>query len=233
MQAIILAGGKGSRLGSIVKDTPKPLLKINNSPFVLKIVERMIDQGVKSIIFCLGYKPQKFINFFGNGSKWGIKISYVIEKKLMGTAGALRAAYRKISKSSIIVLNGDSFCYFDIPNLLRQHRLNNSDVTISVLKTDKIKRYGLVSFNKNLKINNFDEKPSSHRKNINYINAGVYLINKDFIHEIDSSKPISLEKEFFPENLDKKIYAFIIKNKKFIDIGTPNSLKKADFFFNK
>ena len=99
MQAIILAGGKGSRLGSIVKDTPKPLLKINNSPFVLKIVERMIDQGVKSIIFCLGYKSQKIINFFGNGSKWGIKISYEIEKKLMGTAGALRAAYRKISKS--------------------------------------------------------------------------------------------------------------------------------------
>jgi NDP-sugar pyrophosphorylase family protein len=224
MQAIILAGGKGSRLGSIVKNTPKPLLKINNNPFVLKIVERMIDQGVTSIIFCIGYKSQKIINFFGNGSKWGIKISYVIEKKLMGTAGALRAAYRKISKSSIIVLNGDSFCFFDIPNLLRQHRLNNSDVTISVLKTDKIKRYGLVSFNKNLKINNFEK---------NYINAGVYLINKDLIHKIDSSKPLSLEKDFFPENLDKKIYAFIIKNKKFIDIGTPNSLKKADFFFNK
>lgn len=82
MQAIILAGGIGSRLGNIVKDTPKPFLKINNNPFVLKIVERLIDQGIKKIIFCLGHKPKKIIDFFGDGSNWGIQISYVIEKSL-------------------------------------------------------------------------------------------------------------------------------------------------------
>jgi NDP-sugar pyrophosphorylase family protein len=232
MQAIILAGGIGSRLGDIVKNTPKPFLKVNNNPFVLKIVERLINQGVNNIIFCLGYKPQKIVNFFGDGSKWGIEISYVIEDRLMGTAGAIRGAYKKISEFNVIILNGDSFCYFDIPNLVKQHHLNSADITISVLGTDNPERYGLISFNKNMKIDKFVEKTKDYRKKINYINAGVYVIKKYLIKKIDDKKPVSLEKDFFPEILHKNIQAFIIENKKFIDIGTPESLNEADFFFN-
>ena len=233
MQAIILAGGLGSRLGNLVKDTPKPFLKVNDNPFILKIVERLISQGIKDIIFCLGYKPKKIIDFFGNGSKWGIKVSYVIENKLMGTAGAIRGAYKKITKLNAIVLNGDSFCYFDIPNLLKQHYLNNADATLSVLRTNNPKKYGLVVFNENMKINRFIEKTNKYKKKINYINAGVYVIKKNLIKRINDTRPVSLEKDFFPKILDRNIQAFIIKNNKFIDIGTRNSLKKVIFFFNK
>jgi len=233
MQAIILAGGLGSRLGNLVKDTPKPFLKVNGNPFILKIVERLISQGIKDIIFCLGYKPKKIIDFFGNGSKWGIKVSYVIENKLMGTAGAIRGAYKKITKLNAIVLNGDSFCYFDIPNLLKQHYLNNADATLSVLRTNNPKKYGLVVFNENMKINRFIEKTNKYKKKINYINAGVYVIKKNLIKRINDTRPVSLEKDFFPKILDRNIQAFIIKNNKFIDIGTRNSLKKVIFFFNK
>jgi NDP-sugar pyrophosphorylase family protein len=233
MQAIILAGGIGSRLGNIVKDTPKPFLKVNGNPFILKIVERLVSQGIKDIIFCLGYKPQKIIDFFGDGSRWGIKVSYVIEDKLMGTAGAIRGTYKKISKSSVIVLNGDSFCYFDIPNLFKKHRLNNADATLSVIRTDKVEKYGLILFNKNMKINEFIEKPKENKKKINYINAGVYIIKKNLIKKIDNTKPVSLEKDFFPKILNRNLQVFILKNKKFIDIGTPNSFKKANFFFTK
>ena len=233
MQAIILAGGLGSRLGNLVKDTPKPFLKVNGNPFILKIVERLISQGIKDIIFCLGYKPKKIIDFFGNGSKWGIKVSYVIENKLMGTAGAIRGAYKKIAKLNAIVLNGDSFCYFDIPNLLKQHYLNNADATLSVLRTNNPKKYVLVVFNENMKINRFIEKTNKYKKKINYINAGVYVIKKNLIKRINDTSPVSLEKDFFPKILDKNIQAFIIKNNKFIDIGTRNSLKNVNFFFNK
>ena len=231
MQAIILAGGVGSRLGNIVKDTPKPFLRVKNNPFILNIVERLISQNVKEIIFCLGYKPQKIINFFGDGSKWGIKVSYIIEEKLMGTAGAIRAAYKKISQSNVIVLNGDSFCYFDILGLITQHRLNNADATLSILKVNKPEKYGLILFNENMKVNKFLEKSKKYKNKINYINAGVYIINKNLIKKIDNTKPVSLEKDFFPMNLDMNIQAFILKNEKFIDIGTPESLKKADLFF--
>ncbi len=232
MQAIILAGGLGSRLGKIVKDTPKPFLKVNDSPFILKIVERLINQGIRDIIFCLGYKPQKIISFFGDGSKWGIKISYIIEDKLMGTAGAIRGAYKKISELNVFILNGDSFCNFDISDLFKQHHLNNADATLSVLKVDKPENYGLVEFSNNLRINKFIEKSKVHKNEINYINAGVYLLKKNLIKNIDNSKPVSLEKEFFPKILDKNIQAFILKDNKFIDIGTLNSFKEAGRFFN-
>ena len=233
MQTIILAGGTGSRLGTIVKETPKPFLKVNNNPFILKIVERLITQGIKDIIFCLGYKPKKIINFFGNGSKWGINISYVIEDKLMGTGGAIRGAYEKICELNVIVLNGDSFCYFDIPSLFQQHSLNNADATLSVLKIDKPDRYGLVLFDDNMKINKFIEKTKTYKKKLNYINAGVYVIKKSLIKNIDNAIPVSLEKDFFPKILDRNIQAFILKNNEFIDIGTPNSLKNANLFFRK
>ncbi len=231
MQAIILAGGVGSRLGNIVKNTPKPFLSVKNNPFILNIVERLINQNVKDIIFCLGYKPQKIKNFFGDGSKWGIKVSYIIEEKLMGTAGAIRAAYKKISQSNVIVLNGDSFCYFDILGLFKQHRLNNADATLSILKVNKPEKYGLILFNDNMRVNKFLEKNKEYKNKINYINAGVYILKKDLIKKIDNTKPVSLEKDFFPMNLDMNIRAFILKNEKFIDIGTPDSLKKADLFF--
>ena len=233
MQAIILAGGIGSRLGNMVKDTPKPFLKVNDSPFILKIVERLVSQGIKDIIFCLGYKPQKIIDFFGDGSKWGIKVLYVIEDQLMGTGGAVRGVYEKISKLSVIVLNGDSFCYFDIPSLFKQHHLNSADATLSVLKINKPERYGLVLFNENMKINKFIEKTKEYKGRLNYINAGVYIIKKNLIKKIDNKKPVSLERDFFPKILHKNIQAFILKNNKFIDIGTQESFKKAGFFFNK
>jgi mannose-1-phosphate guanylyltransferase len=151
----------------------------------------------------------------------------------MGTAGAIRGAYKKITKLNAIVLNGDSFCYFDIPNLLKQHYLNNADATLSVLRTNNPKKYGLVVFNENMKINRFIEKTNKYKKKINYINAGVYVIKKNLIKRINDTSPVSLEKDFFPKILDKNIQAFIIKNNKFIDIGTRNSLKKVIFFFNK
>jgi len=233
MQAIILAGGSGSRLGNLVKNTPKPFLLVNKKPFVLKIVERLTNQGVKKIIFCLGHKPKKIVDFFSDGSKWGVEISYVIEDKLMGTAGAVRGAYKNISQSNVIISNGDSFCYFDIPNLVKQHQLNRADITISVLETSNPNRYGLVSFNKKMKISKFIEKNKNYEDKNYFINAGVYVIKKSLIKKINENKPESLEKDFFPSFLDKNMQAFVIKNKKFIDIGTPESLEKADFFFNK
>ena len=233
MQAIILAGGIGSRLGNLVKDTPKPFLEVNGNPFILKIVERLINQGVNDIIFCLGYKPQKIKNFFGDGSRWKIKVTYVVEDKLMGTAGAIRGAYEKILETNVIILNGDSFCYFDIPKLFKKHHLNNADATLSIIKTKNVEKYGLILFNRDMKIKEFIEKPKKNKKKINYINAGVYIIKKSLIKEIDNSKPVSLEKDFFPNILNKNLQAYILKNEKFIDIGTPKSLNKADFFFNK
>jgi len=229
---MILAGGLGSRLGKIVKDTPKPFLLVNGRPFIQKIVERLIDQGINHIIFCLSYKAEKIRNFFGDGSIWGIKLSYVIEDKPMGTAGAIAGAFKKINGLNVIILNGDSFCYFDIQNLCKQHQLKNADATLSVLKVDNPQQYGLILFDKDMRVKKFIEKSRVSENKLNYINAGVYILKTTLIKKISNSKPMSLEKEFFPKILDKNIQAFILKSNKFIDIGSPMSYKNADAFFS-
>lgn len=230
MQAIILAGGIGSRLGDLVKDSPKPFLTVGGNPFLLKIVERLIENDIKDIIFCLGYKPEQIIKYFGNGSIWNINISYVIEDKLMGTAGAIRGAYESIIHDDVIVLNGDSFCFFNINDLINHHINNKAIATLTVLKTENPDRYGLVEFDDNNQITNFIEKgiPNS---NTCYINAGIYVLKRLLIQDINVKIPVSLEIDFFPSKIGQNMQAFILNDNRFIDIGTPESLKDAEFFF--
>ena len=230
MQALILAGGLGTRLGDFVKDDPKPFLTVDGNPFILKIVERLIQQNVTDIVFCLGYKANKIFDYFGDGSTWNVNISYVIENSLKGTAGAIRGALHKITHRDVVVVNGDSFCFFDLKGLMACHYLHNAAATLSVLQADDPERYGLVEFNEQGRIKSFVEKGKTQSQTA-YINAGVYILNKSIILEIDSERPVSLEKEIFPTNLDKKMYAFQLNDNRFIDIGTPESLILANTFF--
>jgi len=230
MQALILAGGLGTRLGDFVKDDPKPFLTVDGNPFILKIVERLIQQNVTDIVFCLGYKANKIFDYFGDGSTWNVNISYVIENSLKGTAGAIRGALHKITHSDVVVVNGDSFCFFDLKGLMACHYLHNAAATLSVLQADDPERYGIVEFNEQGRIKSFVEKGKIQSQTA-YINAGVYILNKSIILEIDSERPVSLEKEIFPANLDKKMYAFRLNDNRFIDIGTPESLILANTFF--
>ena len=230
MQALILAGGLGTRLGDFVKDDPKPFLTVDGNPFILKIVERLIQQNVTDIVFCLGYKANKIFDYFGDGSTWNVNISYVIENSLKGTAGAIRGALHKITHSDVVVVNGDSFCFFDLKGLMACHYLHNAAATLSVLQADDPERYGIVEFKEQGRIKSFVEKGKIQSQTA-YINAGVYILNKSIILEIDSERPVSLEKEIFPANLDKKMYAFRLNDNRFIDIGTPESLILANTFF--
>lgn len=230
MQALILAGGLGTRLGDLVKDKPKPLLEVDGNPFILKIVQRLIQQNVTDIVFCLGYKANKILDYFQDGSSWNINISYVIENSLKGTAGAIRGALHKMTHSDVVVVNGDSFCFFDLKGLISCHVKYDAVATLTVLRALNPERYGLVKFNDQGRITSFLEKGVIDNHNA-YINAGVYIINKSLIFEIDSERPVSLEKDIFPAHLDKSIYAFPLNDTRFIDIGTPESFIQAKTFF--
>jgi NDP-sugar pyrophosphorylase family protein len=234
MQALILAGGMGTRLGNFVKDDPKPLLNVNGRPFVLNIVERLISQGITEIIFCLGYKAKKIIEYFGDGSELKIKISYVLEDNLKGTAGAIRGALKNIDNNEIIVLNGDSFCFFDLEGLMNFHYSKKAIATLTAIKIDNPDRYGLIDFNKNGKIKNFKEKEKGKVGNKpSFINAGVYILNKEIISEINYDANTSLEQDVLPCYIDNNLYVFLLDNNRFIDIGTPKSLCHAGKFFSK
>ena len=230
MQALILAGGLGTRLGSLVEKDPKPFLGVDGDPFILKVVERLVEQNVSHIIFCLGYRASKIQDYFENGARWNVNISYVIESTLMGTAGAIRGALSEILDDDIIVVNGDSFCAFYLKGLQAHHHRHEAAVTLTVVKVDNPERYGLVEFDDQGRIKSFIEK-GRVRGDDAYINAGVYIMNKSFVREISGSKPVSLEKEVLPIQLDRRLYAFELSDNRFIDIGTPESLSRAGGFF--
>jgi NDP-sugar pyrophosphorylase family protein len=231
MQAIILAGGMGTRLGKFVNDKPKPFLKIGDNPFVRRIVDRLVKQGISDIIFCLGYKADKISEYFGDGSNWNINITYIVEDELKGTAGAIRGALSSITGDDVIVLNGDSFCFFNLEMLVNCHKENSALMTLTLVKTDEPDRYGLVDFDENGRIKNFQEKGRAKYGSA-YINAGVYVINRSIIMQIDQKRSVSLEKEILPFNLDNKLFAYPLIDNRFVDIGTPESLEYASTFFD-
>ena len=222
-QALILAGGFGTRLGKLTEETPKPMLLVDKRPFVEYLVVNLKKCGIHNIIFSTGYFSKKIINFFGDGSAYGINISYVEERNPLGTGGAVKNAYSYLD-SEFLVLNGDSL--FDInykilSDLLRADE--NALVSIALRETEDVSRYGCVKIS-GLYVKAFNEK--SLNKASGLINGGVYLMKKEVLDFFSEGKS-SLEEDWFPKLADmnkllgKKIDGY------FIDIGILDDFNRS------
>jgi len=223
IDVIILCGGKGKRLGSLVKDTPKPMLYINKKPFLERIIEYFSSFGFKRFILCAGYKSEVIKDYINNYKKKDIEIFISIERKLLGTAGAIKNAENLIKKDIFLVTNGDTYCEVDFMKLIDFHILKGAIATIVVKKSDYTDDYGNIFLDKQNKIISFLEK----EKKTNLINAGIYVFSKKILEFIPKNIYLSLEYDIFP-NLIKKhtVYGFITDGF-FIDIGTKERLEKA------
>ncbi len=222
MQALILAGGRGTRMRPLTDKIPKVLLPVGGRPFLFYLINFLKTQGVKEFILAVGYKAQKIKDYFGNGEKFGVKIVYSEEKKPLGTGGALKNAEKFIKHRDIFVLNGDIFIDVNIKKMTEFHKRMKLPITIGVCWVNDISRYGRVAINKKNVIMKFEEK--EYIKEEGFINGGIYLINKKIIKDLPSNRNISLEKELFPQ-LIGQMAAFKIKGY-FIDIGIPQDYQK-------
>ena len=226
MQAIILAGGFGTRLSGLLKNTPKPMAKIHDRPLLSIILDNIIRQGVTSIILSVGYKHNKIMNYFGNMYKT-VPIIYSIESTPLGTGGAIKEAMEIASDESILVLNGDSYFDINFKNFFIFHDEFKSDISIGIKKVEKTDRYGTVILKKE-KIVDFKEK---HANKNAFINCGIYIIKRKIFKNIEhKKKSFSFEKEILEINYNLLINGYISKGK-FIDIGVPEDLQKAGVFF--
>ena len=181
-EVVIMAGGKGLRLGKLTKNCPKPMLRINNKPILEIILEQCINQGFKQFYFSVNFLKQKIKNYFKNGSKYKIKINYFEEKSFLGTAGSLSMFKKKPSKP-FIVINGDVLSRVNYKNLIDFHNNNNSDITVCVKEhTSKIP-YGIVNIEGH-KVNSLKEKPTI----TNHINAGIYMISPKILKILPKRK---------------------------------------------
>ncbi|EAK0951511.1 D-glycero-D-manno-heptose 1-phosphate guanosyltransferase [Campylobacter lari] len=211
MQAIVLAGGLGTRLKSVVQDLPKPMAPINGKPFLTFVLEYLKKQGITEVILSVSYKYELIQEYFKDEFE-GMKIHYNIEKELLGTGGAIKDALKFI-KNQAYVLNGDTIFDIDLKNLA----LNDSKICIALKQMQNFDRYGTVNVDDQGIVISFEEKVF---KKQGLINGGIYLLKKDIFDEFD------LEKKFsFEEFLQKKYKTLKIQTKifndYFIDIGIP------------
>ena len=220
MEAIILAGGLGTRLRSVVSNVPKPMVLINNRPFLELLLIELKNKGFKKVTLCVGYLKETIIDYFSD-SLIDIEIEFSLEFEPLGTGGAIKKAFSKCISNHIYVFNGDTFQDFD--SKILSDLWNMYQVPIMLLRSPPDEqRYGGVTVNGQEIINFKATQVSSD----SYINAGIYLLPRNLFDKHQVPDSFSIE-EFFQENVDilKMRYA-IAENDAFTDIGTPMDLAK-------
>lgn len=221
---IIFAGGKGKRLMPLTKDTPKPMLKINNTPILELIITRLNKIGFKNIVLSVNYKSSKIKQYFKDGSKFGINLAYIEEKKELGTAGSLSLLSLTNNKSSenLLVINGDILTKLNYKNIIDFHINHSSDLTIATREFSNQIPFGVLQSKKNRLIS-IEEKPISNFQ----VNAGIYVIKRKLLDLLKFEKNIDMP-EFINLALKdkKKIMCYTI-NDYWKDIGTPRDLDIA------
>ena len=224
-QPLILAGGLGTRLRSVVKDRPKVMADINGRPFLELILDQLNEDNFKKVDLLIGYKGEIIRNHFGKTYK-DLEISYKIERELLGTGGAIKNAAKNLYFEKLLVLNGDTY-----HGIFRRKLLENNEENLNFVVCQEINnplRYGILKTDENNLVKTFDEKKNLFGKGL--INAGTYIINKKDIESYPCKK-FSLEKYFFPSIIRKNNLKALNLDGIFIDIGIPEDLEKARKFF--
>lgn len=226
-ECIILAGGFGTRLQSVVKDVPKCMAEVAGKPFLQYLFDYAAEQSIDHIVLSLGYKADIIIDWIST-LKTPIKISYVIENEPLGTGGAIKYAFDKIASGQAFVINGDTFFDVDLKQLDNFHASKEADISIALKPMSNFDRYGSVELDKHDKIICFNEK--KHCKH-GLINGGIYLVNKKIFSALNLSSKFSFEKDVMEKELQTvKIYG-CKQDHYFIDIGIPSDFEKANLDF--
>jgi D-glycero-alpha-D-manno-heptose 1-phosphate guanylyltransferase len=228
MQAIILAGGFGTRLQSVVKDLPKPMAPIQGKPFLAYLIEYLKSQGITQVVLSVHYLREQIQDYF-KAYYQGIDIAYAVEEQPLGTGGAIINALKEIHSSEpVFVLNGDTFLKLDYRAMYAQHQQLSPPITMALRKIANCNRYGVVLTEGNL-VTAFNEQGGPHP---GLINAGVYLIKPALFQEFPiDAQAFSFEKDFlFPHIAQLKPQAFIVEDY-FIDIGIPEDYARANVEF--
>jgi NDP-sugar pyrophosphorylase family protein len=222
MKAILLAGGKGTRLRPLTVHTPKPIVPILSRPFLYYQIDllRQIPE-IDEVILSLNYQPRRIEEIFGEGEGLGLKLRYVVEPMPLGTAGAIRYAGDSLTES-VVVFNGDVLTQVDLGAVLRLHRQRKAKATIVLTPVDNPRAYGLVETDKAGNIQRFLEKPGEDEITCNTINAGIYVLEPDTFDRIPKDTAWSIERSFFPSLIERgETFVAHVDNGYWIDIGTP------------
>ncbi len=222
MKAILLVGGKGTRLRPLTIHTPKPIVPIFNRPFLhyqLDLLKQVPE--IDEVVLSLNYQPRRIEEIFGDGGDTGLSIRYVVEPAPLGTAGAVRYAGESLQES-VVVFNGDVLTEVDLPAVIALHRERKAKATIVLTPVANPTAYGLVETDGEGNIRRFLEKPKADEITCDTINAGIYVLEPDTFDRIPKDTPWSIERSFFPSLIERAdtFVAYVYRGY-WIDIGTP------------
>src|SRR5215510_14186674 len=228
MKAILLAGGKGTRLRPLTIHTPKPIVPIFDRPFLqfqLDLIKKVPE--IDEVILSLNYQPRRIEEIFGDGGDSGLAMRYMVEPSPLGTAGAIRFAANAL-QDSVVVFNGDVLTEVDLRAVIALHRERKARATIVLTPVENPSAYGLVEIDARSNVLRFLEKPDPQQITTNTINAGIYVLEPDTFDRIPSDQPWSIERSFFPSLIERhETFVAYVYRGYWIDIGTPEKYQQV------
>lgn len=229
MQAIILAGGLGTRLKSVVADKPKVLSPVANHPFLYYVIEYLQKQGIQQFIFSLGYLSEQVIDFLQSNYAH-LSYTYTIESSPLGTGGGIKKAIELASDNDVLIVNADTFFDVDISSMMLQHQTTKANCTIALKEMTNFDRYGTVELDGLNNIISFQEKKFTAA---GLINGGYLILDKSYFLAATKYLPevFGYERDFLEPNLQKMVIKGFASNGYFIDIGIPEDYQKAEQAF--
>lgn len=224
--ALILAGGAGTRLRSVVSDVPKPLAPVCGRPFLEYVLFQLRANGVGRAIICSGYRSGAISDHFGDGRRWGIELRYSVEAEEapLGTAGALARAAPLAEGERLLALNGDSLFDIAIADLVEDHVRNGAALTLALATASAAGRYGSVATDADGWVTAFAEKPDAGGAPL--VNGGVYVVERGVLDAVARDRAVSLERELLPALVGRSLRGRAFEGF-FIDIGVPDDYRRA------
>lgn len=227
---ILLVGGRGTRLGPITSEIPKPMLPIAGKPVTEHQIIAAQRAGITTLVLATSYLSEIFTPYFGDGSKWGIDLRYAVEKEPLGTGGAIANAATYLDEGSadepVVIFNGDVLSGHDLAAQIAFHQNKNADVTLHLIQVDDARAFGCVPTDSDGRVEAFLEKMDNPVTN--WINAGCYVFSREVINSIPKEKVVSVERETFPSLIENKRHVYGYKEAAYwLDIGTPAALFKG------
>ena len=202
MNAIIMAGGEGTRLKSVTGDLPKPMVKLCGKPVLEHILLLLKRSGITRACITLRYRPEVIRDYFGDGSRWGMQLRYHEETEALGTAGGVRACADFYGDRDFLVISGDCACDFDLRTLMEAHHRHKSAVTMALYAHPQPLQYGIVLTDRHSRIVSFVEKPDWSRVVSDLVNTGIYVVSPEAMSYVPEDRPFDFAKDLFPRLME-------------------------------
>lgn len=223
-EAIILAGGFGTRLQGVVKDLPKPMAPVNGRPFLTYILDYLIEYHYTRVVLSVGYLHEKIEEFFGTQCK-SLEIDYAVETEPLGTGGGILFAFSKCVTDNVLVINGDTMFKVDLDEFEHFHQEKGSLLSIVLREVEDVSRYGSVVIGGNGMITLFSEKQATIGRG--FINGGIYLIDRKLFEKYPQPQKFSFEKDLMTKFYTQEMFFGMPSDGYFIDIGIPEDYERA------